>query len=109
LQAVWFDDSTRGSQPLATQSEDCLFLNVFTTGVTASRRPVMVWLHGGAYQSGTGNVYDGAALAKKGVVVVTLHYRLGDRGYLAHPAFAAEDPHGSSGNYGLLDQMEEVF
>jgi para-nitrobenzyl esterase len=95
----------RGSQPLATQNEDCLFLNVFTTGVTASRRPVMVWLHGGAYQSGTGNIYDGAAVAKKGVVVVTLNYRLGALGYLAHPAFASEDPHGSSGNYGLLDQV----
>jgi para-nitrobenzyl esterase len=94
----------RGSQPLTSQDEDCLFLNVFTTAVTASR-PVMVWLHGGAYQSGTGNTYDGAALARKGVVVVTLNYRLGALGYLAHPAFASEDAHGSSGNYGLLDQI----
>jgi hypothetical protein len=77
----------------------------FTTTLTAPQRPVMVWLHGGAYQSGTGNTYDGAALVKKGVVVVTLNYRLGAMGYLAHPAFASEDAHGSAGNYGLLDQI----
>ena len=102
--ATCLQPDRRGSQPRASQHEDCLFLNVFTTAVAASR-PVMVWLHGGAYQAGTGNTYDGAALAKKGVVVVTLNYRLGPLGYLAHPAFASEDEHGSSGNYGLLDQI----
>jgi para-nitrobenzyl esterase len=88
-------------------SEDCLFLNVWTTGLEAPVRPVMVWIHGGGYVAGFGGEdrHDGARLARKGAVVVTINYRLGVFGFLAHPALAAESPHGATGNYGLLDQI----
>jgi len=89
-------------------SEDCLFLNVWTPdqGVDA-KLPVMVWIHGGAFVSGCGSdeIYDGAALASQGVVVVTLNYRLGSLGFLAHPLLSAESSENISGNYGLLDQV----
>ncbi len=90
------------------QSEDCLYLNVWTAAIKASdRRPVMVWIHGGALTRGSGSIppYDGAALARKGVVLVTINYRLGPFGFVAHPALSKESPHGSSGNYGMLDQI----
>jgi len=90
-------------------SEDCLYLNVWTTkvGATAPRRPVMVWIHGGGFFAGFGGEerHNGARLAEKGAVVVTLNYRLGALGFFAHPGLAAESPHGASGNYGLLDQI----
>jgi para-nitrobenzyl esterase len=88
-------------------SEDCLHLNVFTPATDSGRRPVMVWVHGGSFTSGTGGspVYDGTALARRGdVMVVTLNYRLGVLGFLAHERFAAEDG-GTWGNAGLLDQV----
>ena len=87
-------------------SEDCLYLNVWKpTG--AAKAPVMVWIHGGALVSGNlaSPLFDGSALAAQGVVVVTLNYRLGVLGYLAHPDLTAESPQHVSGNYGLLDQM----
>jgi para-nitrobenzyl esterase len=90
----------------ARMSEDCLFLNVWKpTG--AARAPVMVWIHGGSLRIGNlaAGLYDGSELARQGVVVVTLSYRLGVFGYLAHPQLTAESPHSSSGNYGLLDQI----
>jgi len=89
------------------QSEDCLYLNVWTAAKTGEKRPVMVWIHGGALTRGSGatRAYDGTALAKKGVVLVTINYRLGPLGYLAHPELTAESPHHSSGNYGALDQI----
>jgi para-nitrobenzyl esterase len=90
-------------------SEDCLYLNVWTNslGTRASRRPVMVWIHGGGFFAGFGGEerHSGARLAKKGAVVVTLNYRLGPFGFLAHPAFASESPYHAAGNYGLLDQI----
>lgn len=95
-------------------SEDCLNLNVWTTALGAggqgapnARRPVLVWIHGGGFRAGFGGEerHHGARLAQKGAVVVTLNYRLGPFGFLAHPAFAAESPHRASGNYGLLDQV----
>lgn len=90
-------------------SEDCLTLNVWTPDSAAHGpgRPVMVWIHGGSNLSGEGSapLYDGSALARRGVVVVTLNYRLGALGFLAHPALTAESPDRSSGNYGLLDQI----
>lgn len=90
-------------------SEDCLYLNVWTTSVAAAaaRRPVMVWIHGGGFFAGFGGEerHNGARLAQKGAVVVTLNYRLGPFGFFAHPALAAESPRGASGNYGLLDQI----
>jgi para-nitrobenzyl esterase len=87
-------------------SEDCLTLNVWTPAAAANA-PVMVFIHGGAFVHGSSNQagYDGRALAARGVVAVTLNYRLGAFGFLAHPALTAEDEHHSSGNTGLLDQQ----
>lgn len=90
-------------------SEDCLFLNVWRPAQAAGA-PVMVWLHGGALRSGdpASAMYDGHELARRGVVVVTVNYRLGVLGYLAHPQLSAQSAHGVSGNYGLLDQIEAL-
>ena len=89
-------------------SEDCLYLNVWTPAKSAAdRRPVMVWIYGGAFTSGSGSTpgYDGDALARKGVVVVTFNYRLGIFGFFAHPELTKESDRGASGNYGLMDQL----
>lgn len=96
------------AQPLEEVSEDCLYLNIWTAAESDSDRlPVMVWIHGGALTRGSGSLplYDGTALARKGVVVVTINYRLGAFGYLAHPALSAESDQSASGNYGVLDQI----
>jgi para-nitrobenzyl esterase len=95
-------------QPMQPQSEDCLFLNVWTAAHSpAEKRPVMVWIHGGALTRGSSSleVYDGARLAERGVVLVSINYRLGPLGFLSHPALSVESSHGSSGNYGILDQI----
>jgi para-nitrobenzyl esterase len=94
-------------RPLQPQREDCLFLNVWTTAGAGDRLPVLVWIHGGAltYGSSISDVRDGVAFAQKNVVLVSLNYRLGPLGYLAHPELSAESPQGSSGNYGVLDQI----
>ena len=89
-------------------NEDCLYLNVWTTAKTnRDNLPVIVWIHGGGFTGGSGTVplYDGEALARKGVVFVTINYRLGIFGFLAHPELSAESEHQVSGNYGLLDQI----
>lgn len=89
-------------------SEDCLYLNVWTPQWPVKNlAAVMVWIHGGSNVIGSGgeNGYDGAALARKGVVVVTINYRLGAFGFFAHPELTRESPHHASGNYGLLDQI----
>ena len=89
-------------------SEDCLYLNIWTPEWPMQEpRAVMFWLHGGSNRLGSGNEpgYDGAELAKRGVVVVTINYRLGPLGFFAHPELTRESPHRSSGNYGLLDQI----
>ncbi|NVB84897.1 MAG: carboxylesterase family protein [Kofleriaceae bacterium] len=91
-------------------TEDCLSLNVWTPSSPHGSKglPVMVWIHGGAFVFGSGGdpFYSGAELARtRGVVVVSINYRLGGLGFLAHPALAAEDPDHTSGNYGLLDQL----
>ncbi|WP_218000363.1 carboxylesterase/lipase family protein [Sphingomonas soli] len=88
-------------------SEDCLTLNVWAPGNATGKTPVMVWIHGGALLGGSSAepLYDGAKLAKQGIVVVSINYRLGLMGYLAHPALSAESPDRISGNYGLLDQI----
>lgn len=91
--------------------EDCLFLNVWTPATSPSDRlPVMVWIHGGGFTTGAGSLalYNGANLASKEVVVVTINYRLGPLGFLAHPALSQENENASSGNYGLLDQIEAL-
>ncbi|HPF22566.1 MAG TPA: carboxylesterase family protein [Hyphomonas sp.] len=88
------------------EAEDCLFINVRSGNVGGQTlQPVMVWIHGGSHQSGSGSseFYQANALAEKGVVLVTFNYRLGPFGYLAHPALTEEA--GTSGNYGLLDQV----
>ena len=87
-------------------SEDCLFLNVWAPA-DADDLPVLVWIHGGGFLGGSGAVpiYDGTNLADAGVVVVTINYRVGPLGFLAHPALSAESGEGISGNYGLLDQV----
>ncbi|MEV4824829.1 carboxylesterase family protein [Micromonospora sp. NPDC049274] len=92
----------------ASASEDCLYLNVTTPRASArTPRPVLVWLHGGDFRFGQGDVYGGERLAAEGdVIVVTVNYRLGALGFLAHPALAGPD--GSIGNYGLQDQQEAL-
>jgi para-nitrobenzyl esterase len=90
------------------QSEDCLYLNIFRpSGATKRALPVMVWIHGGAFIMGSGGMpdYDGSALARHGVVVVTINYRLGRFGTFAHPALAAEQVGQPLANYGLMDQV----
>ena len=88
-------------------SEDCLYLNVWTAAAPEDRAPVLVWIHGGGLAIGNGAdiTYDGTRLARRGVVLVTINYRLGAFGYLAHPLLSAESEHGASGNYGTLDQV----
>jgi para-nitrobenzyl esterase len=89
-------------------SEDCLYLNVRTGNLnTETKQPVMVWIHGGGHQFGSADTsfYQANGLAEKGVVLVTINYRLGVFGYMAHPALSATDPNGVSGNYGTLDQI----
>jgi para-nitrobenzyl esterase len=89
-------------------SEDCLYLNLWAPASDAAARlPVMVWIHGGGYQAGASHEprHDGVRLARNGVVVVTLNYRLGVFGFLAHPMLSSDDPRGVSGNYGLLDMV----
>jgi para-nitrobenzyl esterase len=85
-------------------SEDCLYLNIWTPRLSG-KRPVLVWIYGGGFMEGSGDVpvYDGAALAARGVVVVTINYRVGVFGFLAHPELTRESGHGASGNYGLMD------
>ena len=89
-------------------SEDCLYLNVWSAAKSpAEKRPVMVWIHGGAFTSGSGSVplYNGEELAKKGVIFVTINYRLGVFGFLAHPDLSKESNGHGSGNYAFLDQI----
>ncbi|MGA2724418.1 MAG: carboxylesterase family protein [Bryobacteraceae bacterium] len=90
------------------KSEDCLYLNVWTPATSANERlPVLLWIHAGAGTMGSTArpIYDGNALAKKGVVVVSANYRLGVFGWFAHPELTRESEHRSSGNYGALDQL----
>lgn len=102
---MWTKEFMAPEEPL---SEDCLYLNIWTAaGKSNEKRPVIVWIHGGAFTGGSGTVplYDGEEMAKKGVVFVTINYRLGVFGFLAHPELSAESPSKVSGNYGILDQI----
>ena len=87
--------------------EDCLYLNIWTTARSGDELPVLVYIHGGGFGEGSGSidVYDGEALAKKNLVVVTINYRLGVLGFLSHPELTAASPDQTSGNYGMLDQV----
>jgi hypothetical protein len=89
-------------------SEDCLYLNVWTPAKSASAKvPVLVWIYGGGFNGGATSIpgYSGEVLAKKGVVLVSIAYRVGPIGFLAHPELSAESPQHVSGNYGLLDMI----
>jgi para-nitrobenzyl esterase len=88
-------------------SEDCLYLNLWTPARSLSGLPVLVWIHGGGFGGGSGSIgiYDGARIAAKGAVVITINYRVGAFGFLAHPGLTAESPRATSGNYGLLDMI----
>ncbi len=97
----WMGDGVR--------SEDCLFLNIWTPspGEPDKKLPVAMWIHGGAYMSGSGGEIqmDGEAWAERGVVLVTINYRLGLFGFFAHPLLSEESPNRVSGNYGIFDQV----
>lgn len=89
-----------------TMSEDCLTLNIWTPPhLKDARLPVLVWIHGGAFILGSGRFPEAPALANRGLVVVTMNYRLGVFGFLSHPWLRGESPAGASGNYGLMDQV----
>ena len=95
--------------PTEPQSEDCLYLNVWRPAGSRPdvRLPVMVWIPGGGWTNGSGSapLYDGSRLARRGVIVVTINYRVGAFGFLAHEALSHESPRATSGNYGLRDQV----
>ena len=97
-----------GGKPMENSNEDCLYLNVWTPEWPAkSRKPVMVWFHGGGNYGGTAssNNFNGEPLARRGVVLVTVNYRLTIFGFFAHPELTRESAHHASGNYGLMDQI----
>ena len=100
--------SFQGGNPPSGKSEDCLYLNVWTPVKKVRRRiPVLVWIHGGGFSFGATSelVYSGENLVNKGVVLVSIAYRVGQLGFLAHPELTAESPNQVSGNYGLLDMI----
>jgi len=98
----------QGGNPPSGKSEDCLYLNVWTPARSAKDKvPVLVWIYGGGFAAGSTSeaTYSGEKLAKKGVVLVSIAYRVGQLGFLAHPELSAESPNHVSGNYGLLDMI----
>ena len=108
MQAAIFSDMVFRSDGI---SEDCLYLNIWTPAKTNhDRLPVLVYFYGGGFIAGDGSEfrYDGESMARKGIVAVTVNYRLGVFGFLAHPELTKESPHHSSGNYGLMDQSEAL-
>jgi len=98
--------------PIPQMSEDCLYLNLwapdFQPAPSNTLKPVMVFIHGGSLVHGSATGYDGSHLARQGVVLVTINYRLNVFGYFAHPELSAESPEGASGNYGITDQLEAL-
>ncbi len=108
LKADTFACGCSQAQNLRPQGEDCLYLNIWTPARTASEKlPVMVWIHGGGFTAGAPleSTYFGEKLTQKGVIYVSVAYRLGQLGFLAHPELSAESPNKVSGNYGILDQI----
>ncbi|MBN2635797.1 MAG: carboxylesterase family protein [Prolixibacteraceae bacterium] len=98
----------QGGNPPSGKSEDCLYLNVWTPAKSADDKiPVLVWIYGGGFGAGATSEpnYDGTNLANKGVVLVSIAYRVGTLGFMAHPELSAESPNKVSGNYGLLDMI----
>jgi para-nitrobenzyl esterase len=105
---MWTEEFIAPPEPL---SEDCLYLNIWTPSVKAKKKlPVFVWIYGGGFTSGSSAcaVYDGEKFAGKGIVFVSINYRVGVFGFLAHPELTAESENHVSGNYGLLDQIEAL-
>ncbi|MFT4153485.1 carboxylesterase/lipase family protein [Parafilimonas sp.] len=103
--SMWSEEFLIRKEPI---SEDCLYLNVWTSSTSAGKKlPVLVWIYGGGFVSGGSNVpiYDGEAIAKKGIVFVSINYRVGIFGFFAHPGLTKEAPYHASGNYGILDQI----
>ncbi len=103
-----FPDTSSMKNAVGKMSKDCLYLNVWTPATSPNEKlPVMVWIHGGGFAIDAPSIenYDGVNLAKKGVVLVSIAYRLGALGFMAHPELSAENERGQSGNYGLLDQI----
>ncbi len=97
-------------EPLQNMSEDCLYLNVWKPNTTETNLPILIYIHGGSLTSGSSASRDtnGEEMAKKGVIMVTIQYRLGVFGYFAHPSLQAESENGTTGNYGLLDQIKAI-
>jgi para-nitrobenzyl esterase len=111
MQSQYPANSGSWNRGLIRTSEDCLYLNVWTPAASADERlPVMVWIYGGGGTHGSSAepIYDGNAMAKKGVVVVSMNYRVNVFGWFAHPELTRESEHHSSGNYGSLDQSEAI-
>ena len=111
IQRPMVPDNGSWNHGLITTSEDCLYLNVWTPATAGTEKlPVMIWIHGGGGVSGSSAepIYDGNAIAKRGVVVVSVNYRLGILGWMAHPELTSESEHHSSGNYGSLDQLAAI-
>src|SRR5882724_1998003 len=103
--SMWTEEFLIPKEPI---SEDCLNLNVWTGAKSAKeKRPVIVWIYGGGFMSGGSGVpiYDGEAMAKKGIVFVNINYRVGIFGFFAHPELTKESGNNASGNYGLMDQI----
>lgn len=103
--SMWTQEFLIPEKPI---SEDCLYLNVWTGARMArEKRPVLVWIYGGGFLSGGSGVpiYDGEAMAKKGIVFVSINYRVGIFGFFAHPELTKESGNNASGNYGLMDQI----
>jgi len=103
--SMWSEEFLIPKKPI---SEDCLYLNVWTgAGSPKEKRPVIVWIYGGGFGSGgsAAPIYDGEAMAKKGIVFVSINYRVGVFGFFAHPELTKESGHHASGNYGLMDQV----
>lgn len=102
--SCWTEEFIAKPEPL---DEDCLYLNVWTSSKNKEKHPVLVWIYGGGLNSGSANcdIYDGEEMAKKGVVFVSINYRVGVMGFMAHPELSKESGYNSSGNYGFLDQI----
>ena len=103
--SMWSEEFLIRKEPI---SEDCLYLNVWTSATSSNKKlPVLVWIYGGGFTSGGSNVpiYDGETMAKKGIVFVSINYRVGIFGFFAHPDLTKESPVHASGNYGIQDQV----
>lgn len=100
---------SRPGQPGPKVSEDCLFINIITPAKSKDEKlPVLAWIHGGGFATGSANQNDGTNFAKQGIVFASIEYRTGTLGFLAHPELSAENERGISGNYGLLDMIEAL-